>query len=136
MGSIRQEKPKSPISGWIPAIGFIMMVTFAVIGWALSDPLLEWTVDYFNGFEGNELDDVHPDAMQFAFGAFIWLVLLCAGSLIVAAAAPRKKSRVKEKDLKTEKDDIIKEKKRRKKRQIEMQKEAARQRKAKREREE
>ncbi|MEM6280792.1 MAG: hypothetical protein AAF787_01250 [Chloroflexota bacterium] len=134
MGQVQQGRQKSPISGWIPAIGFIMAVCFAAIGWALSEPLLDYTIDTFRGFDGNELDDVHPDAMQFAFAAFIWLVLLCVGSFIVAAAAPRKKSQVKEKDLKSEKEELLKEQKRRKKRQIQMQKEAARQRKASRER--
>jgi hypothetical protein len=127
MDDARQTKPKSPISAWIPAIGFITIICFAVIGWAFSEWLLEWAVGRFNGFNGNELDDLHPDAMQFAFGAFIWLFLLCAGALAVAAAAPRKKSRVKETDLTKEKKDFEREKKRRKKRKVQMSKERRRQ---------
>jgi hypothetical protein len=116
--SIKQADKKSPFTKWVPLIGGVLALCFALIAYVLSDDLLNWAVDQFAGFDGNEMD---PVVLRAGFGAFIFLILSAVGTLIVAAALPRgKKSKVREKDLAKERKQNLKAKEARQKRQREI----------------
>lgn len=121
--SIKQSKEKSRLSGWVPAIGGVLALCFVLIAYVLSDDLLNWAVDRFAGFDGNEVD---PAIMQVMFGAFIFIILSALGALIVSIALPRgKKSTVHEKTIAKERKAIAKEQAARKRRQRELARKAS-----------
>ena len=115
--SLKQEGGKRTIEAFFPVIGMILAVCLAAIAWAFAGPLLDWSVDTFDGFDGNELDRVW---LELGFGAFIFLISGAFASMLVAFAVPRKKSTVTTKDLQSEKDAMNLEKRRREKRKKEI----------------
>ncbi len=115
--SVKQKQKKRTIEAFFPLIGLVLAACLVAIAWAGAEPLLEWAVDTFDGFDGDEMD---PLWLELGFGAFIFLIGGAVASMLVAFAVPRKKSTVTTKDLKSEKDAIELEKRRREKRKREI----------------
>lgn len=108
--------PKEKKRGMWPLYGLLMAIAAGAFAYVIGPELIPVVRSITNGrFTGFELP---PEQMRLAFMAVTFLVLVTIGALIVAIAMPKKKSRVKENDLRKEKVLVQKEEKRRRARQL------------------
>lgn len=108
--------PKEKKRGMWPLYGLLMAIAAGAFAYVIGPELIPVVRNITSGgFTGQELP---PEQMRLAFMAVTFLVLVTIGALIVAIAMPKKKSRVKENDLRKEKVLVQKEEKRRRARQL------------------
>lgn len=108
--------PKEKKRGMWPLYGLLMAIAAGAFAYVIGPELIPVVRNITRGsFTGQELP---PEQMRLAFMAVTFLVLVTIGALIVAIAMPKKKSRVKENDLRKEKVLVQKEEKRRRARQL------------------
>lgn len=108
--------PKEKKRGMWPLYGLLMAIAAGAFAYVIGPELIPVVRNITRGgFTGQELP---PEQMRLAFMAVTFLVLVTIGALIVAMAMPKKKSRVKENDLRKEKVLVQKEEKRRRARQL------------------
>jgi len=122
--SIKQEKKKRTIEAFFPLIGAILAIVLGVFAWAFAPALLDWSVDTFDGFSGNELNE---ETLLWGFRIFIFLVGGAFASTLVAFAVPKRKSTVTTNDMKKEKAERDMEKRRRDKTRKKVRKQNAKQ---------
>lgn len=104
--------------GLWPLYGLLMAAALGAISWVLAPQLLEFVRRRSPRFGIGSLTE---DQVVLFFAAIIFLVLLGIGTLILAFAAPKKKSEVKDKQLVKERAHMQAEDKARRKRQREIQ---------------
>ncbi len=109
---------KKPTRGMWPVYGLVMAVALGVISYILAPTVLEFVRRQSPRFSIGNLPE---EQVVLFFAGIIFLVLLGIGTLILAFAAPRKKSEVKDKQLVKEKEQMQAEQRARKKRQLEIQ---------------
>lgn len=83
--------------GFLPVLGFILILAFAVIAYALGPAGYEFLAN--NRIINFAASNVSRDVWEWVIRGVIFVVLLMFSSLIVAAARPRQKMDVREKDL-------------------------------------
>ena len=94
------QMPKPKKRGMWPVYGFLMMLACAGFAYVIGPKLIPVARQITRGgFTGNELPG---NQMDLAFMAVTFLVLVAVGGLIIAIAMPKKKSIVKETDLRKE----------------------------------
>ncbi len=102
-------KPKSKAM-W-PLLGLMMAVAAAMFAYVIGPELIPIVRRLTRGgFSGNEIP---RDQMELAFMFITWILFIGIGGLIVAIFMPKKRSIVKEKDLRTQRHDKLTEQKRR-----------------------
>lgn len=102
-------KPKSKAM-W-PLLGLLMAVAAAMFAYVVGPELIPVVRRLTGGaFRGNEIP---RQQMELAFMFVTWILFIGIGGLIVAIFMPKKKSIVKEKDLRTQRVDKLTEQKRR-----------------------
>lgn len=122
MSSRRDDKKKSSLNAFLPAMGFLMIIALGAVSYVLSAPIQEFLID-------NVISDFPAEVEgQYAVAGALFLVLLMLTGMIYAAFAPKPQQRVTEKELKKEKEEAEAERRARKKRQQELRKQAARER--------
>ena len=102
-------KPKSKAM-W-PLLGLMMAVAAAMFAYVIGPELIPVVRQITRGgFSGNEIP--RPQ-MELAFMVITWIVFIAIGGLIVAMFMPKKKTIVKEKDLRTQRELKLEDQKRR-----------------------
>jgi hypothetical protein len=111
-----QKPQKSRMQAYWPVIGFILIVSCAVIAFFLGPVIVNW-LDKGNVIKGFPPSGVAPATVDWIFRGIIFFILGLLASLLVAAAAPKKKNAVTEVKLAKERTAMVNEKKARKMRQ-------------------
>jgi hypothetical protein len=109
------EKKKS--RGLWPVYGLVMALAAGAIAYVLGPSLSTWFQRRAPAFN---VGTFTPEQVDLFFSALIFVAILGLGSLLVAVAAPRKKSNVKETDLVKERKEMQAEQKARRKRRLEL----------------
>jgi hypothetical protein len=113
-----KEPEKKQRRGMWPVYGLFMAIALGAISYVLSPELLKFIRQRSPNFSIGTLPE---DQVLLFFGGIIFLILLSFGTLIIAAAVPKKKNQVKDAELVREKKAIEAEQRARKKRQLEIQ---------------
>ncbi|MBZ0284957.1 MAG: hypothetical protein K8L97_29750 [Anaerolineae bacterium] len=112
--SNRNAKPKSKMQAFWPIIGLMLILALGFISWVLAPPVIGFLGGVLPNFPPAEIP---PDTMQIFITVVLFVLMSLIISLIVAAAAPRKRSAVNEKSLTKERALMVEEKKKQKLRQ-------------------
>jgi type VI protein secretion system component VasK len=103
--------------GLWPFYGLLMAVALGAISYILSPQLVLFVRRQSPEFS---IGDLTPDQVRLFFAGVIFLVLLSVVTLILAVAAPRKKSDVKDRHLLKEKQAMEAARRTRRKRQLQV----------------
>jgi hypothetical protein len=112
---IPEEKPRR---GLWPLYGLLMALAVGAISYVLAPELLRFVRSRSQDFNIGNLTE---EQVILLFAGVIFLVLMAIATLILAFAAPKKKSQVKDASLVKEKKLMEAERRARKKRQLEIQ---------------
>lgn len=93
--------------GFLPVLGFIMIIAFAIIAYALGATGYEFLRD--KQLVNFAASNVSREVWEWVVRGVIFVILLMLASLIVAASRPRLKSEVREKALVKERDQMRKD---------------------------
>ncbi len=112
--STRSPKPKSRTQAFWPIIGLLLILALGFMAWVFAPPVIGFLSRTLPNFPPAE---VPADTMQIFMTVVLFVLTGMIVSLIVAAAAPRKKSAVTEKNLVKERATMVEEKRKQKLRQ-------------------
>jgi cbb3-type cytochrome oxidase subunit 3 len=116
MTQVRQAERKVRRSWW-PLIGFLLIVSLAIIAYAVAPAVLDFTKDALPRLS---LRGIAPDMQRLIFAAITFLILVLIAGMIVAVFAPRKRTLVKETDVIKLRDDMLSQRIKDKKKQREV----------------
>lgn len=116
MTQIRMQERKVKRSWW-PLIGFLLIVSIAVISYAVAPDVIGLTRQALPRLN---LRGVAPETQRLVFAAITFLILVIITGMIVAAFAPRRRTLVKETDIIKDRDVMMRERERDKKKQREV----------------
>ncbi len=118
---MQQPKKRSKTQSYWPVIGLLLLLSCAAIAYVVGEPLFTWfkTSHVIKGFPPS---GVPASNLQWLLRGIVFVVLGLFASLVVAAAAPKKKSVVTEKQMTKQREEMVREKKARKLRQQKMNK--------------
>ena len=116
MTQIRMQERKVKRSWW-PLIGFLLIVSIAVISYAVAPDVIGLTRQALPRLN---LRGVEPETQRLVFAAITFLILVIITGMIVAAFAPRRRTLVKETDIIKDRDVMMRERERDKKKQREV----------------
>jgi hypothetical protein len=103
--------PPPKKKGMWPLLGLMMAVAAGLFAYVIGPRLIPVVRQITNGaFTGQELP---PDQMRLAFMVITFIIIIAFAGFILTLFIPRKKSRVKETDLRKSRELNIKEEKRR-----------------------
>ncbi|MBZ0289540.1 MAG: hypothetical protein K8I30_18100 [Anaerolineae bacterium] len=113
-----QKPPKSRMQSYWPVLGALLIISCIIIAFVLGPPVYDWfrTSRVVRGFPP-PTSEVPRSSIEWILRGVIFVVLGLFASLLVAAAAPKKKSAVTEVKLVKERQAMVNEKKARKMRQ-------------------
>jgi hypothetical protein len=116
------KPPKSKMQAFWPVMGALLIIAAAVMAFFIGPVVVDW-LDRGNVIKGFPPKGVPITNIYWILRGIVFVVLGLLASMVVAAAAPKKKSTVTEVKLVKERKDIVHEKKARKMRQQLMNKE-------------
>jgi hypothetical protein len=117
------KKPeKSKLQAFWPVMGALLIVTAAVLAFFIGPAVVNW-LDKGNVIKGFPPKGVPIVNIYWILRGIVFVILGLLASMVVAAAAPKKKSAVTEVKLAKERKDMVLDKKARKMRQQLMNKE-------------
>lgn len=116
MTQIRMQERKVKRSWW-PLIGFLLIVSIAVISYAVAPDVIGLTRQALPRLN---LRGIAPETQRLVFAAITFLILVIITGMIVAAFAPRRRTLVKETDIIKDRDVMMRERERDKKKQREV----------------
>jgi uncharacterized BrkB/YihY/UPF0761 family membrane protein len=123
---LKQQQKKNPFAAFLPVIGLVLVLALGFISYVFAPSVNRWLDAQFRGWPPAGTSEQTLIIMTTVFMTVIMTFLV--GS-VVAMFAPRKKSAVKDDDLRKERKASLKEKKDRKKRRKKINKAAEAQRK-------
>ncbi|MBI5669414.1 MAG: hypothetical protein HZC41_15530 [Chloroflexi bacterium] len=103
------HKSQSKTRAFWPVIGFVLAVSLGVLAWALGPAAYEFLRD--NRIINFSISNYPRATWELIITGVLFVVMLMFASLVVAAARPRQKSEVREKDLVKERDRMVREQK-------------------------
>lgn len=116
-----RQKKKSPLSGYLPALGLILAVALAAVSYVLSAPVHDLLIDNIDDFP------IEPE-IQYVVAVVLFAALVLFAGLLYAAFAPKPPQTVSESELKKERIEYEKERRARKKRKKDANRKMARER--------
>lgn len=106
------HKSQSKTKAFWPLIGFILLVSLLVIAWALGPTGYDFLSR--NRIVNFGITNVARSTWELIISGVLFVVLLMFASLLVAAARPRQKTEVREKDIAKEREKMVRQIKARK----------------------
>lgn len=103
------HKSQSKTRAYWPVIGFVLALSLGVIAWALGPAGYNFLRD--NRIVNFAITNISRATWELIISGVLFVVLLMFASLVVAAARPKQKSEVREKDLVKERDKMVREQK-------------------------
>ena len=103
MTQIRMQERKVKRSWW-PLIGFLLIVSIAVISYAVAPDVIGLTRQALPRLN---LRGIAPETQRLVFAAITFLILVIITGMIVAAFAPRRRTLVKETDIIKDRDVMV-----------------------------
>lgn len=116
MTQIRMQEKKVKRSWW-PLIGFLLIVSIAIISYAAAPNVIDITRQ---ALPRMNLRGLAPETQRLAFAALTFLILVIFAGMVVAVFAPRRRMLVKEDSVIKERDAMLKQREKDKKRQREI----------------
>ena len=112
------QKPvkKSKTQAFWPILGLLLILACAAIGYFLGPAVVDW-LDKGDVIRGFPPPGIPRANLNWILRGIVFVVLGLLASLVVAAAVPKKKSAVTEKQLTKQRAEMVHEKKARKMRQ-------------------
>lgn len=117
MGQQYKIAEKKKTRGLWPVYGLVMMVAAGAIAYVLGPSLSDW---FQRRAPNVNVGQFTPAQVDLFFSALIFVAIIGLASLLVAVAAPRRKSTVRETDLVKERKQAEAERRARRKRQLEL----------------
>lgn len=117
-----KKPPKSKMQAFWPVMGALLIIAAAVMAFFIGPVVVDW-LDRGNVIKGFPPKGVPITNIYWILRGIVFVVLGLLASMVVAAAAPKKKSTVTEVNLIKERKDMVHEKRARKMRQQVMNKE-------------
>jgi hypothetical protein len=116
-----QPKKKTRGQAWRPVVGFVLILSCAAMAYFLGPAIVTW-LDQGNVIRGFPPRGVPIENIRWILRGIVFVILILLGSLLVAVAAPKRKSAVNEKQMTKQREQLVLEKKARKIRQQQMNK--------------
>ncbi|MFN8378556.1 MAG: hypothetical protein U0452_07780 [Anaerolineae bacterium] len=116
MTQVRMQEKKVKRSWW-PLIGFMLIVSIAVISYAAAPSVIDVTRQALPRLN---LRGLAPETQRVLFAALTFLILVIFAGMIVAVFAPRRRTLIKETDVVKERDIMLRQRERDKKKQREV----------------
>lgn len=113
MTQIRMQEKKVKRSWW-PLIGFLLVVSIAIISYAAAPSVMDATRQALPRLN---LRGLAPETQRLVFAAITTLILVVFAGLVVALFAPRRRTLVKETDIIKSREVMLRERERDKKKQ-------------------
>jgi hypothetical protein len=116
------RKQKTRFGGWMPVLGLILAVALGFISYLSGPPVAEWLGNQSSNFPPAGVND---QIVNYGMRGVVFVVLLMASWSLVAAFAPRSRSRVTDKEMVGSRKEILDDKKSRKKRRDQLRRNAS-----------